>query len=113
MLREFLYLFIFVGVTHIFVNLNLLHYHEAFLASGVVALLALILIEPAGKRKTSRALILSSLVITLYLLGLKLPLILQEKLNNYLAYFLVGVLIGSVNLVILLLVRRHAASSSG
>ena len=110
MLREFLYLLIFVGGTYIFVNLNLLHYHEAFLASGAVALLALLLIEPAGKRKTTRALILSSLVVTLYLLGLKLPVILQGRLNYYLAYVLVGVLIGTVNLIILLLLRKHAAS---
>ena len=109
MLREFLYLLVFVGGTYIFVNLNLLHYHEAFLASGVIALLALLLIEPAG-RKTTRALVLSSLVVTLYLLGLKLPLILQGRLNYYLAYFLVGVLIGTVNLIILLLLRKHAAS---
>lgn len=113
MLRAFLYVFILVGGTYISENLDLLHYHEAFLASGGMALLALLLVEPAGKRKTIRALSLSALVMTLYILGLKLPLILQRRLNYYLSYIIVILVILAVNAVIFMLLQKHAASSTG
>jgi hypothetical protein len=110
MLRYFLYLIILTGGTRIFRNLDVLHYHEAFLASGAVAILALLLLEPRGKYR--KALILLSLVISLYGLGLKLPMILQGRMNYYLAYFLALVLLAVVTVVIFVLDRKYTPTSS-
>jgi len=107
MLREFFYGIILVGGTSILTALELLHSHEAFLVAGVLALIALLLVEPSGKEKYTKAFINLSVLLSIYGLGLKLPMVLLGRLNYYAVYLLVFVLIGIVIVGIFILVRKH------
>lgn len=110
MLRKFLYALILVAGTNGVTTIGLLHYHEAILVSGVLAIVVMLLVEPPGA-KFARAQIWLLPLITIYALGLKLPLLLEGRMNYYLMYFIVFVLIIVINFGGLLLRKPTSASS--
>ena len=109
-LRELLYLSIVVGIGDILTTTQVLHKHEALLASGGLALMALLILEP-WQEKFSRALTLTSAVLSFYVFLFKLPVLLAGTLNYYVTYVLAWVLIVVFNLAILVIERKYLTSS--
>ena len=110
-LRELLYLMILIGIGQILTSEEVLHEHEAFLASGGLALIALLLLEPRHE-KVKKALGLVSIVLSIYGLLLKLPLLLAGTFNYYVTYLLAIVLVAVVNLALFAIGRKYLPSSS-
>ena len=110
-LREVLYLMILIGIGRILTSEEVLHEDEAFLASGGIALIALLLLEP-WREKLYKALGLVSIVLSVYGLMFKLPLLLAGKLNYYVTYLLAIALVVIVNLAIFAIGRKYLPSSS-
>ena len=92
-LRQFLYYFILVAGGSIFQSTEVLHWHEALLASGLLVIVAVLLVEPTRQEKFSRAFDLFFVVLSFYLLVLKLPALLVPRVNYYVAYALGFVLV--------------------
>ena len=105
MLRQSLCVFILVAGTNVLTTIELLHYHEAMLVSGVLAIVVMLLVEPPGAKSAKvRSWLLA--LISVYALGLKLPLLLQERMNYYLMYFIIFVLIIVINFASWLPLRK-------
>ena len=111
MLRPFLYILILVAGTNILITLELLHYHEALLVAGLLDILVMLVVEPPGGKLARTQLWLVALF-TIYGLGLKLPLLLKERMNHYLMYFIIVVLIIAINFGSVLLLRKLTSASS-
>lgn len=111
MLRPFLYILILVAGTNILITLELLHYHEALLVSGLLDIVVMLLVEPPGGKLARTQLWLVALF-TIYGLGLKLPLLLKERMNHYLMYFIIVVLIIAINFGSVLLLRKLTSAFS-
>lgn len=102
---------ILIGIGRIFTSEGLLHEDEAFLASGGIALIALLLLEP-WREKLYKGLGLVSIVLSFYALVFKLPLLLAGKLNYYVTFILAVALAVIVNLAIFAIGRKYLPSSS-
>ena len=96
-LRSILYIVMISGIANILTSFEIFHKHEAFLVSGGLALLAVLLLEPR-KERFRKGLIMSTVVVSVYGLMLKLPMMLMGKLNYYLVYFIAYMLLAIVNL---------------
>lgn len=101
---------ILLGIARILTIEEVLHEHEAFLASGGLALIALLFLEP-WHEKLTKALGLVSIVLSIYGLLFKLPLLLAGSLNYYVTYLLAIVLVAVVNLALFALGRKYLTNS--
>ena len=102
---------ILIGIPKILTSEGVLHENEAFLASGGIALIALLLLEPR-REKLYKGLGLVSIVLSIYGLAFKLPLLLAGTLNHYVTYLLGIVLAAVVILALFAIGRKYLPSSS-
>ena len=109
MLRDFLYISILTGGTSIFTATELLDFHEAFLVSGVLSLIAMLLFEGKGKGATALSYFL--LLLCFYGFWFKVPLMLDGRLNYYVTKAIALVIVVTFAGVIFVLNRKSMRSS--
>jgi hypothetical protein len=109
-LRDVLYISIFGGVAIILRSSETLHKHEAFLVSGGLAFIAVLLLEPRDD-KFGKGLIWLSVVVSFYGLVMKLPIMLMGRLNHYVVYVIAYVLLAIVALGVLVVSLKYGTSS--
>ena len=108
MLKMGLYVSILTGGATIFESLDMLPRGEAFLVCGLLAVIAVLILEPRKEKLASGLLWLNG-VLGLYLFMYKLPELLLPRLNYYVTYFIAFVLMAVVTIGIPLLWRLRRA----
>lgn len=110
MMRNALYMVILIGGGKIIEAFAVFHAAEAFLVAGVIASLAVLLLEPR-KTKFDKALFTFVMILSFYGFWFKLPGMLEGSLDSYLIKIIALGLVITVGVALIIIDRKFMRSS--